>query len=140
MIAIVDHVIDVEAARAAVTDTSRGAVIVFCGVTRDTFDGRGVVELEYETYTDMALGVLRQIADEIVERWPETKVSMVHRVGVVPNGEVSVVIATATPHRPECYEANRYGIEELKRRVPIWKKEIYADGSAWKANASTGPG
>jgi molybdopterin synthase catalytic subunit len=135
MIAIVDGPIDVAAVTAAAGDPGNGAVLVFLGVGRNSFDGRGVTELRYEAYAEMAVPVMQQIAAEIAEKWPGARVAMVHRTGVVAIGEASVVIAVGTPHRGECYEASRYAIEQLKARVPVWKKEIYADGSAWKANA-----
>ena len=69
-----------------------------------------------------------------MERWTQAKVAMVHRLGEVGIGEASVVIAVATPHRDACYQASRYAIDNLKQRVPIWKKELYEDGAQWKAN------
>src|SRR5690606_28165315 len=98
------------------------------------FDQRRVIRLAYEAWPEMAIPVMAQIADELRARWP-CRVAMVHRVGEVPITEASVVIAVATPHRAECYEASRYAIDALKERVPVWKKEIYEDGSAWKANS-----
>lgn len=136
MFAIAPGPIDVGEVRAAVSDPGFGAVLVFEGTARNDFDGRAVVELSYEAYAEMAVPVMQQIATEMRDRWP-CKVAMVHRTGVVPIGEPSVVIAVGTPHRAECYEASRYAIEQLKQRVPVWKKEIYEDGSAWKANAAT---
>ena len=140
MFAIVDHEIDVAAVRAAVSDPAFGAVLVFEGVGRQDFTGddgvtRPVVHLAYEAYAEMCLPVMEQIATEMLEKWPGCRVAIVHRTGVVAIGEPSVVIAVGTGHRAECYEASRYAIEALKQRVPVWKKEVYEDGSAWKANA-----
>jgi MoaE-MoaD fusion protein len=137
MFAISSEPIDTSAVRAAVSDPGYGAILVFEGVTRDHFEGRAVVELAYEAYGEMAVAELRQIGVEVAERWPGSRVAIVHRDGIVPQGQASVVIAVGSPHRKACYEANRYAIEQLKARVQIWKKEIYADGSAWKANATT---
>lgn len=136
MIDVIDGPIDVEAVRNAIAHPSIGAQLVFCGVGREDFDGKRVQRLVYEAFAPMAVAEMRKIADEIADRWPGARVAMVHRTGDVAIGEASVVIAVATPHRGECYEASRYAIEALKERVPIWKKEIYADGSAWKANAT----
>jgi len=136
VIAVVADSIDVQAVRAAVTDPGHGAVLIFEGVGRDNFDGKGVTALFYEAYAQMAVPVMQQIAAEAQERFG-ARVAMVHRTGEVAIGEASVVIAVGTPHRAECYEASRYAIDELKKRVPVWKKEIYADGSQWKANATT---
>ncbi len=134
MFALTTGPIDVAAVRAAVSDPGFGAVLVFEGVARDHYHGRKVLELSYEAYEDMAVPELRRIGEEIARRWDGAKCAIVHRIGPVPVGEPSVVIATGTRHRAACYEANRFAIEALKERVPIWKKEIYADGSAWKAN------
>ena len=136
MIGLVDVSIDVAAVRAAVSDPGFGAILVFEGVGRDHFDGRSVQALEYEAYEAMAVPAMQQIADEAAGRWG-AKVAIVHRTGRVDIGEASVVIAVGTPHRAACYEASRFVIDTLKVRVPIWKKEIYADGHAWKANTPT---
>lgn len=132
MFAIVPHAIDVAGLRAHVSQDRAGAVLVFEGVARD--DG-GLVHLSYEAYAEMAVPVLEQIGRELVERWPDCRVGIVHRTGVVQVGEPSVVIAVSTGHRAECYDASRYAIEALKERLPVWKKEVLEDGSAWKANA-----
>lgn len=131
---IVDGPIDVAAVRAAVDDPGFGGILVFEGVARDSFEDKRVVRLEYEAYAEMAVPVLDTIEREVSERWPGVRVVMVHRTGVVAIGEPSVVIAVGAPHRAEVYAASRYAIDELKARLPAWKKEIYEDGSAWKAN------
>jgi len=138
MLKIIDGPIDVAAVRRAVDDPATGAVLIFEGVGRQDFDGRLVVHLAYEAYPQMAEAVLGEIASEMAARWDGCRVAIVHRTGVVAIGEPSVVIAVATPHRAECYEASRYAIDQLKERVPVWKKEVYEDGSAWKANVSGG--
>lgn len=140
VMSIVDQRIDVAAVREAVTDPGMGAILVFEGVARDSFEGKRVVRLEYEAYPEMAVPVLEAIGREVGERWPGARVAVVHRTGSVAIGEPSVVIAVGAPHRAEAYAASRYAIDELKARLPVWKKEIYEDGSAWKANASAGGG
>jgi molybdopterin synthase catalytic subunit len=139
MIALIDRAIDVAAVRRAVDDPCCGAVLVFEGVARDHCDGRRVLSLSYEGWPAMAEATLHAIADEVRGQWPGARIALVHRTGEVAVGEPSVVIAVATPHRAACYEASRYAIEALKARLPVWKQEIYEDGSAWKANAPTGP-
>jgi molybdopterin synthase catalytic subunit len=134
MIALTDTRIDVDAVRRAVDDPGFGAILVFEGVGRNHFEGRPVTALEYEAYAEMAVPEMEAIARECHERFG-ARVAMVHRTGRVAIGEPSVVIAVGTPHRAACYEASRYAIDQLKVRVQVWKKEIYADGSAWKANA-----
>ena len=112
---------------------SHGAVVTFVGRARNRADdGREVTSLEYEAYPEMAEATLRAVAAEVRDRWPDCTVAVVHRVGAVPIGEAAVVIVTAAPHRGDAYEANRYVIEAIKARLPIWKLEHFADGSRWK--------
>lgn len=131
VIDLVPGTIDAAALEAAVADGAAGAICVFHGVTRNQHLGRAVTHLEYEAYPAMALPALRAIATEIAERWPGARVAMVHRLGRVLVGEASVVIAVSTPHRAEAFAACRHAIDSLKTQVPIWKKEFWADGSAW---------
>jgi molybdopterin synthase catalytic subunit len=126
--------------REAVAHSGAGAILVFEGVTRDHFEGREVTRLEYEAYAPMAIQEMEAIGVELRERWPHARLAIAHRVGVVQVGEASVLIAVSAPHRASAYEASRFAIDSLKARVPIWKKELYADGSSWKANSeSRGP-
>jgi MoaE-MoaD fusion protein len=130
--ALVAGPIDVGALERAVTHGGRGAVVVFLGRARDRADdGRQVTELEYEVYEDMAAAILDEIAVEAEARWGAA-VAVVHRFGLVPIGEAAVAIVTAAPHRAEAYDANRHVIEAIKERLPIWKRERFADGSEWK--------
>ncbi|MCB9682054.1 MAG: molybdenum cofactor biosynthesis protein MoaE [Alphaproteobacteria bacterium] len=140
MIGLTRLPIDPRALEDAVAHPGAGAVLTFLGVTRDRFEGRAVVRLEYEAYETMALAQLAEIVAEVASQWPGARAAIVHRLGVVPLGETSVAIVVATPHRDAAYAASRHAIEALKARVPIWKKEIYEDGSAWKANAPTPSG
>ena len=124
--------IDVDALETAVADPSRGALVSFVGRARITADdGREVLELEYEAFDEMALATLDDIAGEAEARWP-VAVAVVHRTGRVKIGDAAVAIVTAAPHRAEAYEANRFVIEAIKERLPIWKRERFADGSEWK--------
>jgi molybdopterin synthase catalytic subunit len=117
---------------AAVAGVGHGAVVTFVGRARNrSDDGREVLELEYEAYGPMAEQVLAQIGSEAAERW-DASVAVVHRVGRVPIGEASVVIVAAAAHRDAAYQASRYVIEEIKRRLPVWKRERFTDGSEWK--------
>lgn len=111
-----------------------GAAIAFVGTTREWTHGQRTVRLEYEAYAPMAVATMKQIGDEIAERWQGAKCAISHRIGVVGLAETSVVIAVSSPHRESCYEASRYAIERLKQIVPIWKKEIWEDGSEWKGH------
>jgi molybdopterin synthase catalytic subunit len=124
--------LSVEQVCAKVGDDEHGATIAFIGTTRRTTYGQRTVLLEYEAYVPMALKTLAQIEEEIRGQWPGSRCAIAHRIGAVPVGETSVVIAVSTPHRADCYEASRYAIERLKQIAPIWKKEVYEDGSEWK--------
>ena len=108
-----------------------GAVIVFRGVARRFSRGRDVVHLEYEAYPEMAEKIMAQIGDEMKARWPITAVAIVHRTGVLDIGQASVAIAVSAPHRGEAFAATQYAIDRLKEIVPIWKKEVWSDGSQW---------
>jgi molybdopterin synthase catalytic subunit len=130
---LTDGPIDVAALETSVSERRHGALVTFVGRARDhADDGRVVLELEYEVFEEMATAVLLDIVAETEGRWPESSVAVVHRTGVVPIGEAAVAIVSAAPHRSTAYEANRYVIEAIKERLPIWKRERFADGSEWK--------
>ncbi|HVU10310.1 MAG TPA: molybdopterin converting factor subunit 1 [Phototrophicaceae bacterium] len=122
---------------AAITTPATGAVCVFSGMvrgeTKRADDQHQTDRLEYEAYEPMALAKMRQVADEIRERWPLVQgIAIVQRVGVLEVGQNTIVIACSSGHRDQgCFEAARYGIDRLKEIVPVWKKEVHADGSAW---------
>jgi molybdopterin synthase catalytic subunit len=124
--------IDVETLYRAVLHDCDGAVVTFHGVVRAYSDsGRAVRYLEYEAYPEMAEAQMRAIGAEIKRRWDVDDVAMVHRIGHLEIGEASVVIAVAAPHRGEAFDACKYAIDTLKATVPIWKKEVFADGEVW---------
>lgn len=107
-----------------------GAVSLFVGTTRDHAGSRKVVRLAYEAYEPMALEALAAIERAAVERHDVATCRIVHRLGEVPIGEASVVVAVAAAHRAPAFEACRWAMDELKRSVPIWKKEHFAEGEA----------
>ncbi|HEY8449264.1 MAG TPA: molybdenum cofactor biosynthesis protein MoaE [Bacillota bacterium] len=116
-----------------------GAISLFCGTVREFTGERRTLRLEYDAYAEMAVKEMQRLAAEIRERWPGTRVAMHHRVGRLGIGEISVVVAVAAPHRSEAFTACRFAIDELKRRIPIWKKEVYEDGSEWVGRDGTTP-
>ena len=129
---LTDGPIDVAALEASVARPGHGAVLTFVGRARDASDdGRAVTELEYEVFAEMAVPVLDEIIGEAESRFG-VAVAVVHRFGVVPVGEAAVAIVSAAAHRAEAYESNRFVIEAIKERLPIWKRERFADGSEWK--------
>lgn len=115
----------------SVQDPSAGGIDVFIGTTRNKSGGKEVVSLEYQAYEEMALKMMSELEGETRERWEIQKLSIVHRVGPVAIGEASVVIAVSSVHRREAFEACRFAIDRLKKQVPIWKKEVFADGETW---------
>lgn len=121
--------LDVGAITTFLYTAEAGGVSVFVGTTRRWTDGRETVELEYECYEAMALKEMEQLADRAQERWPVRRICLVHRLGVVPVAEASVIVGVSTPHRAEAFEACRFLIDTLKQQVPIWKREVYADGT-----------
>jgi molybdopterin synthase catalytic subunit len=131
MYQIVSQPIDVAAVTSAVADPGSGATVTFIGTTRDRNDGRRVLRLEYEAYTEMALAEMRKIGEAAQRQWPIERVAMVHRIGVVPLGEASVVIAVSAGHRHTAFEACHFAIDRLKEVVPIWKKEHFEGGEIW---------
>lgn len=124
----------VEEVTAKVLHPNHGAALTFIGTTREFTHGQRTTLLEYDAYEPMALKTMQQICSEIDERWPGTLSAITHRIGPVAIGEISVVIAVSSPHRDAAYDASRYAIERLKHIVPIWKKEIWEDGSEWKGH------
>lgn len=131
--------LDVGRVLAAVRDPGAGAVVIFMGTTRRTNAGRRVVRLEYEAHESMALREMRRLGAAARRRWRLRKVAMVHRVGAVPVGEPSVVIAVSAGHRDDAFAAGRWLIDRLKEIVPIWKKERYRGGAVWIGAQQGGP-
>lgn len=108
-----------------------GAVAVFEGIVRNHSRGKATLYLEYEAYEQMALAKMEEIGAEIRKRFAIDRLAMVHRLGRLEIGETSVLIAVSSAHRAAAFDACRYGIDTLKRVVPIWKKEFFADGAVW---------
>jgi len=131
MFDITDQPLSLEPLVSAVTRSSSGAVASFLGVVREQTRGRQVLYLEYEAYREMAIPKMREIADEIRQKWKVDEIAMVHRIGHLEIGEVSVAIAVSAPHRHQALAACAYAIDRLKETVPIWKKEVWTDGEEW---------
>jgi molybdopterin synthase catalytic subunit len=108
-----------------------GAVVTFIGTVRDNHHGRRVLALEYEAYGEMAVEEMRLIGGEMMSKWGLHGIAMRHRTGKLSVGEVSVIIATSSPHRREAFEACSEALDLLKSRVPVWKKEYFEDGEVW---------
>ena len=128
--------LDVERVVAEAASDDAGAVATFIGTVRRQSRGREVVRLEYEAFAEMAEPMLRQLADELTAKHGLCEVAIHHRVGPVDIGEASVVIAVSAPHRAAALDACRDAIDTLKETIPLWKKEIYADGEEWIGRGS----
>jgi molybdopterin synthase catalytic subunit len=126
---IVTHVIDASALIAEIASDSHGATSLFLGTVRDVNDGRAVTGMEYTSYDAMASRELAKIAAEAAEKFGGASLVVEHRTGALALGEVSVAIAASHAHRAHALDATRYVIEQLKKRVPIWKREHYVDGT-----------
>lgn len=131
MFEITDQPLLLELLVNAVKRSSSGAVVTFLGVVREQTRGRQVRYLEYEAYREMAIPKMRELADEIRQKWKVDEIAMMHRIGHLQVGEASVAIAVSAPHRHEAFAACAYAIDRLKEVVPIWKKEVWTDGEEW---------
>jgi molybdopterin synthase catalytic subunit len=127
--AVVTRPVDAAALLGDVASVSHGATSLFLGTVRDMNDGRAVIGIEYAAYRTMAESELRRIASEAVARFGTDALVVEHRIGALELGDVSVAIAVSHAHRDNALDATRFVIEELKKRVPIWKREHYADGT-----------
>jgi molybdopterin synthase catalytic subunit len=139
-IELVETSIDVNAVLRQVSHEHAGAVVLFLGTVRDNNRGRHVKFLEYEAYPTMARKEMGRVAAEAQRRWPLSAIAIVHRLGHLEIGEISVAIAVAAGHRREAFEAAQFAIDTLKHTVPIWKKEVWADGAVWIGSEPTGAG
>lgn len=128
---VTDEPLDPDATVSRVRAAKHGAVVTFQGVVRNHSHGETVAFIEYEAYAEMARSKLDEIAAEIGEKWPECDVQVDHRTGHLEVGDIAIVIAVASPHRKEAFSACQYMIDEIKQRVPIWKREVGPDGASW---------
>jgi molybdopterin synthase catalytic subunit len=129
MIQLIDHAIDTNALVDSARHPAAGAIVLFLGTTRELTGGRQTVALDYETYHEMAERRLAELETEARRRWHLIECIVVHRLGRVPPTEVSVAVVVSTPHRADAFAAGQWLIDSLKRDVPIWKREQWADGS-----------
>lgn len=131
---ITEEPIQIESVVRQVIHPNAGAVNTFIGTVRELTHGKKTLYLKYEAYVTMAEKKLGEIGDEIMKKYPDSRVAITHRIGRLEITDIAVVIAVSTPHRAESYEASRYAIERLKEIVPIWKKEHWEDGEKWIGN------
>ncbi len=115
----------------SVTDPSAGAIATFIGTTRNNNEGRKVIALDYEAYPEMAEKELARIGADAKLKWKIERMAITHRIGPVQITEPSVIIAVSAAHRDDAFQACRFAIEEIKKTVPIWKKEVFEGGEVW---------
>ena len=131
MIKITEKPIDVQKLIETASSLGAGAVNVFIGTVRNSAHNKNVRWLEYEAYESMAVAEIRKIIDVAANRWSLLGWAISHRIGTLKPGEVAVAVAVAAPRRKESFEACEFIIDELKAKVPIWKKEVFEDGEEW---------
>ncbi|MBM84124.1 MAG: molybdopterin converting factor [Planctomycetaceae bacterium] len=129
MIQLTHDTIDYARLTEDVRSDQAGAVVLFLGTVREMTEGRQTVALDYDAYPEMAEAKMSELETETREQWPLENVGIVHRLGHLELGEISVAVAVSSPHRQQAFEAGKYLIDELKVRVPVWKKENWSDGS-----------
>ena len=133
MIILTDEPLDPAAVTDSVRRDANGAIVTFLGTTRDSFGGKAVTRLEYEAYDAMAVKKLHEVRDSLCADYGIEDVAIAHRTGLVAVGQISLVVAVASPHRAEAFQACHEAVNRIKTIVPIWKKEWFADGSRWVA-------
>jgi len=131
LIRVTAEILDSAEATAAVASPSAGAIQVFLGVVRNNNLGRSVSYLEYEAYPSMAERVMADIAEEAVARFELVDCAVLHRTGRLEIGETSLLVAVSSAHRAASFAGGQWLVDEIKKRVPVWKKEVWTDGEAW---------
>jgi molybdopterin synthase catalytic subunit len=131
MFRVVRAPIDLQELVRYVTDPSAGAIATFIGTTRNNNEGRKVIALDYDAYPEMAEKELKRIGEDAKKKWRIERMAIVHRIGPVEITEASVMIAVSAAHRDDAFQACRFAIEEIKKTVPIWKKEVFEGGEVW---------
>ena len=139
MYRVTEKALNLQELVAFVGDPEAGAVATFIGTARNHNEGRKVISLEYEAYSEMAEKELAQLGQKAQKQWKLCRLAIVHRIGPVQIGEASVMIAVSAAHRQDAFAACRFAIEEIKKRVPIWKKEVFEGGEVWLGTQSGQP-
>lgn len=129
MTVLIREPIPVDALLAEVSSAERGGTCLFLGTVRNGPEEHGVTAIEYSAYEQMVEAEFGRLLADATARWPEARIAVRHRLGTIPVGAASIAIAAAAPHRAQAFEACRFVIEEVKRRIPVWKKELRVDGT-----------
>ncbi|KAK0111268.1 Molybdopterin synthase catalytic subunit [Cadophora gregata] len=135
-VALTDDSLDAKSMMDRVRSPKAGAIVLFAGTTRDNFGGKPVKELQYTSYEPRALQTMLKICHKVKEKHSLISIAMIHRLGVVPIGEESILIAVSSPHRQAAWRAGEEALEECKESVEVWKKEEFGgrEGGVWRAN------
>ena len=139
MFCVTQEPLDLQELVRYVTDPEAGAIVTFIGTTRNNNEGRQVIALDYEAYPEMAEKELARLGEEAKRKWKIERMAIVHRIGPVQITEPSVIIAVSAAHRDDAFQACRFAIEEIKKSVPIWKKEVFEGGEIWIGTQSGQP-
>jgi molybdopterin synthase catalytic subunit len=131
MFRVIREPIDLQELVRYVTGPEAGAIATFIGTTRNNNEGRKVTALDYDAYPEMAEKELARIGEDAKKKWKIERIAITHRIGPVALTEASVVIAVSAAHRDDAFQACRFAIEEIKKTVPIWKKEVFEGGEVW---------
>lgn len=138
MVELTDEIIDYQQLTEKVRSDQAGAVVLFLGTVREMTQGRQTIALDYDAFPEMAIAKMEELEADVRDRWPVTDVGIIHRIGHLELGEISVAVAVSSPHRELAFEAGKYLIDTLKITVPVWKKENWADGTTEWVHPGTG--
>ena len=138
MVELTNEIIDYQALTEEIRSNQAGAVVLFLGTVREMTDGRQTMALDYDAFPEMALAKMKELEADVRSRWPVSNVGIIHRLGHLEPGEISVAVAVSSPHRELAFEAGKFLIDTLKITVPVWKKENWSDGSTEWVHPGTG--
>ena len=138
MVELTNEIIDYQALTEEIRSNQAGAVVLFLGTVREMTDGRQTLALDYDALPEMALAKMKELEADVRSRWPVSNVGIIHRLGHLEPGEISVAVAVSSPHRELAFEAGKFLIDTLKITVPVWKKENWSDGSTEWVHPGTG--
>jgi molybdopterin synthase catalytic subunit len=138
MVELTNEIIDYQALTEQIRSDQAGAVVLFLGTVREMTKERQTLALDYDAFPEMAIAKMEELEADVRDRWPVTNVGLIHRLGHLELGEISVAVAVSSPHRELAFEAGKYLIDTLKITVPVWKKENWSDGSTEWVHPGTG--
>ena len=138
MVELTNEIIDYQTLTEQIRSNQAGAVVLFLGTVREMTKGRQTLALDYDAFPEMAIAKMEELEADVRTRWPVTNVGIVHRLGHLELGEISVAVAVSSPHRELAFEAGKYLIDTLKITVPVWKKENWSDGTTEWVHPGTG--